>query len=50
MNDDGEHCLQIDTYGSATRKRKSQQNQSVRFSRSALRQLKEIIRADFPDA
>jgi hypothetical protein len=48
--DGSERCLQIDTYGSAARKRKSEQNQSVRFSPSALRQLKQIIQSEFPDA
>ena len=40
---DGQKHLQIDTYGSATRKIPGKKSQSLRFSPEALKQLKSII-------
>jgi hypothetical protein len=45
----GERCLQIDTYGSAERKLTGKKSQSIRLAPDALRQLKEILRAQFPE-
>ncbi len=39
--------LQIDTYGSATRKIPGKKSQSIRFSPEAIDQLKEILKRDF---
>jgi len=43
VNEDGKKCLQIDTYGSASRKLRGKKSQSVRFTPEALQQLKTII-------
>jgi hypothetical protein len=40
---DGERQLQLDTYGSAGRAVPGKKSQSLRFSQSALAQLKQII-------
>ena len=40
---DGQKSLQIDTYGSATRKIPGKKSQSLRFSPEALKPLKSII-------
>jgi hypothetical protein len=42
--DNGEKLLQLDTYGSATRQVPGKKSQSIRFSPSALAELKAIIR------
>ncbi|MFC1857669.1 methionyl-tRNA formyltransferase [Thermodesulfobacteriota bacterium] len=39
--------LQIDTYGSSTRKIPGKKSQSIRFSPEAIEQLKEILKQDF---
>ena len=39
----GQRFLQIDTYGSATRKIPGKKSQSLRFNPEALKQLKSII-------
>jgi hypothetical protein len=39
--------LQIDTYGSPTRQIQGKKSQSIRFSSSAISQLKEIIATNF---
>lgn len=41
-NEEG-RFLQIDTYGSANRQLKGKKSQSIRFSKEAVRQLKNII-------
>lgn len=43
----GKKYLQIDTYGSRTRKIPGKKSQSIRFSPQAIEQLKEIFRAHF---
>lgn len=43
MDAEGNKFLQIDTYGSATRKIPGKKSQSIRFSPEAITQLKEII-------
>lgn len=40
---DGQKYLQIDTYGSKTRKFKGKKSQSFQFNRDSLQSLKEII-------
>ena len=40
---DGIKYLQVDTYGSASRKFPNKKSQSIRFSPEAIRQLKNII-------
>jgi hypothetical protein len=47
MDDLGDKYLQIDTYGSATRKIPGKKSQSIRFSPEAIDQLKEILKRDF---
>lgn len=44
---DGEKYLQIDTYGSKTRKLKGKKSQSIQFNVDSLRKLAEIIREIF---
>lgn len=39
----GERLLQVDTYGSPDRQFPGKKSQSIRFSRSAMLQLREII-------
>ena len=46
---DGKKYLQIDTYGSSTRRIAGKKSQSIRFSREAIRQLRGIIMKHFPD-
>jgi hypothetical protein len=41
---DGQIYLQIDTYGSANREMPGKKSQSIRFSPTAIIQLKEILR------
>ncbi len=41
--DDGKKFLQLDTYGSATRKLKGKKSQSLQFNEKSLRDLKKII-------
>ena len=43
----GSKYLQIDTYGSATRKIPGKKSQSIRFSPEALEQFKAILKTDF---
>ena len=43
----GNKYLQIDTYGSATRKIPGKKSQSIRFSPEAIEQLKEILKNNF---
>lgn len=43
VEEDGQKCLQIDTYGSSARKLKGKKSQSIRFSASALIQLRGIL-------
>jgi hypothetical protein len=43
----GTKYLQIDTYGSASRKMPGKKSQSLRFSPEAIRQLKKIIDREF---
>lgn len=42
-NADGSKSLQLDTYGSKTRKIPGKKSQSLRFTRAALDELKKII-------
>jgi hypothetical protein len=44
----GDECLQLDTYGSATRKIPDKKSQSLRFSKAALLELKHILATKFP--
>jgi hypothetical protein len=46
-DDNGNKYLQIDTYGSKSRKIPGKKSQSIRFSPEAIDQLKEIIKKDF---
>ena len=43
----GRKYLQIDTYGSATRKMPGKKSQSIRFSPEAITQLKSILKKEF---
>ena len=47
---EGKRFLQIDTYGSSNREFPGKQSQSIRFSRDALAQLREILAKEFGDA
>jgi hypothetical protein len=40
-------CLQIDTYGSTTRKIPGKKSQSIRFAPEAIEQLKALLRERF---
>ncbi len=44
---DGQKYLQIDTYGSETRKIQGKKSQSIRFSVEAIEQLKAIIDKEY---
>jgi hypothetical protein len=44
---DGEKFLQIDTYGSPTRKMPGKKSQSIRFSQEALNAISRVIKAEF---
>ncbi len=44
---EGTKLLQIDTYGSNSRKLRGKTSQTIRFSTEALRQLKRILANDF---
>ncbi len=44
QSDDGTHYLQLDTYGSSTRKIKGKKSQSLRLSKKAIAQLLDIAR------
>ena len=44
---DGEKFLQIDTYGSKQRQDKGKMSQSLRLSQESIKQLLEIIKANF---
>ena len=44
---DGVRYLQIDTYGSSTRKIPNKKSQSIRFAPQAIRQLKTLIEQNF---
>ena len=43
----GNKYLQIDTYGSASRKFPGKKSQSIRFTKEALQQLKNILTSEF---
>lgn len=43
VHEDGNTFLQIDTYGSAQRKIKGKKSQSIRFTKAAMQQLREIL-------
>lgn len=45
--DDGTKFLQVDTYGSASRKIPGKVSQSIRFSPEALKQLRKILKDHF---
>lgn len=45
---DGQTYIQLDTYGSATRKLRHKVSQSIQFDRSAAKQLKQLIERTFP--
>jgi hypothetical protein len=47
QGDDGEKYLQIDTYGSKTRKIPGKKSQSIRLSPEAIKQLKGILKTHF---
>jgi hypothetical protein len=42
----GQKFLQIDTYGSTTRKFTGKKSQSIRFSPEAINQLREILKSE----
>lgn len=42
-SDDGRKWLQVDTYGSTTRKLRGKKSQSIRFAPEAVEQLRRII-------
>ena len=46
---EGRRYLQIDTYGSAERKLAGKKSQSIRFSKEALQQLRQIMVLHFPE-
>ena len=46
-DEQGKRFLQIDTYGSATRKLPGKKSQSIRFSPEAIKQLKTILKSEF---
>ena len=46
-DDKGNKYLQIDTYGSKTRKIPGKKSQSIRFSSEAIKQLKDILEQNF---
>lgn len=46
--EDGERCLQLDTYGSNVRKLKGKKSQSIRLAPTAVQQLREILDRYFP--
>ena len=43
LDDDGRQILQIDTYGSRERQFLGKKSQSIRFTREAMAQLKQIL-------
>ena len=45
-DESGNKYLQIDTYGSASRKIPNKKSQSIRFSIAVIQQLKEILRSE----
>jgi hypothetical protein len=45
---DGTKLLQIDSYGSTDREVPGKKSQSIRFSTSAIRQLRRILKEEFP--
>jgi hypothetical protein len=47
VDEQGKKSLQIDTYGSATRKIPGKKSQSIRYSPEAIEQLKGILEAEF---
>jgi hypothetical protein len=46
-DDQGHRYLQIDTYGSATRKMPGKKSQSIRFAPEAIEQLKRLLKQHF---
>jgi hypothetical protein len=46
-DDQGRRCLQIDTYGSTTRKIPGKKSQSIRFAPDAIEQLKTLLQQHF---
>jgi hypothetical protein len=46
-DDKGNKYLQVDTYGSKSRKIPGKKSQSIRFSPEAIDQLKEILKQNF---
>jgi hypothetical protein len=46
-NNEGGKCLQIDSYGSASRQVPGKKSQSLRFTPKAIAQLKEILAQEF---
>jgi len=46
-SNDGIKYLQVDTYGSASRKMPNKKSQSIRFSPEAIQQLRKIITSEF---
>lgn len=47
LTKDGGKELQLDTYGSSTRKLKGKKSQSIRLTAEAIRQLKSILAKQF---
>ncbi len=44
LSENGEVCLQIDTYGSSDRQFPGKKSQSIRFAPEAINELREILR------
>ena len=44
VQDNGERCLQIDTYGSSDRQVLGKKSQSIRFAPEAINELREILK------
>ena len=47
VDDQGNRCLQIDTYGSKERKMPGKKSQSIRFAPEAIKQLKMVLAETF---
>jgi hypothetical protein len=47
VHENGERFLQVDTYGSTTRKMPGKKSQSIRFAPEAIEQLKILLKEHF---
>jgi len=48
-DDEGLRWLQVDTYGSPTRKHRGRKSQSIRFTPDAIRELRRILNVEFAE-